>query len=154
VYASQLSALDLNGTAIVQVPDLPGKEWKGKIEFANPEIVADSRLNLVRVVIPNLNGILKPGMPAYVSIKSKEINTLTLPTDAVLRDGKMNTVWIQSGKNSFKMKMVELGLESGDRVQIKSGLQNGDVVVMRGAYLLHSEYVFKKGSDPMAGMKM
>jgi Cu(I)/Ag(I) efflux system membrane fusion protein len=154
VYASQLSALDLNGTAFVQVPDLPGKEWKGKIEFANPEIVADSRLNLVRVVIPNLNGILKPGMPAYVSIKSKEINTLTLPTDAVLRDGKMNTVWIQSGKNSFKMKMVELGLESGDRVQIKSGLQNGDVVVMRGAYLLHSEYVFKKGNDPMAGMKM
>ncbi len=154
VYASQLSALDLNGTVIVQVPDLPGKEWKGKIEFANPEIVADSRLNLVRVSIPNANGILKPGMPAYVKIKSREINTLTLPTDAVLRDGKMNTVWIQSGKNSFKMKMVELGLESGDRIEIKSGLQNGDVVVMKGAYLLHSEYVFKKGNNPMAGMKM
>ncbi|MBI1342454.1 MAG: efflux RND transporter periplasmic adaptor subunit [Terrimonas sp.] len=154
VYASQLSAVDLNGNAIVQIPDLPGKEWKGKIEFANPEIIPDSRLNLVRVTIPNPNGILKPGMPAYVSIKSKEIKTLTLPTDAVLRDGKMNTVWVQSGKNSFKMKMVEIGLESGDRIEIKSGLQNGDVVVMRGAYLLHSEYVFKKGDDPMAGMKM
>ncbi len=154
VYASQLSAIDLNGIAIVQIPDLPGKEWKGKIEFANPEIIPDSRLNLVRVTIPNPNGILKPGMPAYVSIKSREIKTLTLPTDAVLRDGKMNAVWIQSGKNSFKMKMVEIGLESGDRIEIKSGLQNGDVVVMRGAYLLHSEYVFKKGNDPMAGMKM
>jgi membrane fusion protein, copper/silver efflux system len=154
VYASQLSALDLNGLAIVQIPDLPGKEWEGKIEFANPEIVPDSRLNLVRVTIPNPNGILKPGMPAYVSIKSREIKTLTLPTDAVLRDGKMNTVWVQSGKNSFKMKMVDIGLESGDRIEIKSGLQNGDVVVMRGAYLLHSEYVFKKGNDPMAGMKM
>ncbi len=154
VYASQLSAVDLNGTAIVQIPDLPGKEWKGKIEFANPEIIPDSRLNLVRVTIPNSNGLLKPGMPAYVSIKSREIKTLTLPTDAVLRDGKMNTVWIQSGKNSFKMKMVEIGLESGDRIEIKSGLQNGDIVVMRGAYLLHSEYVFKKGNDPMGGMKM
>ncbi|MEO8771393.1 MAG: efflux RND transporter periplasmic adaptor subunit, partial [Ferruginibacter sp.] len=154
VYTSQLSALDLNGNAIVQIPDLPGKEWKGKIEFANPEIIPDSRLNLVRVTIPNPNGILKPGMPAYVSIKSREIKTLTLPTDAVLRDGTMNTVWVQSGKNSFKMKMVEIGLESGDRLEIKSGLQNGDIVVMRGAYLLHSEYVFKKGNDPMAGMKM
>jgi Cu(I)/Ag(I) efflux system membrane fusion protein len=66
----------------------------------------------------------------------------------------MNTVWVQSGKNSFKMKMVETGLESGDRIEIKSGLQNGDVVVMSGAYLLHSEYIFKKGIDPMAGMKM
>lgn len=154
VYASQLSEIDLNGTATVQIPDLPGKEWKGKIEFANPEIEANSRLNLLRVTIPNQNSLLKPGMPAYVMVKNKELKTLTLPTDAVLRDGKMNTVWVQSGKNTFKMKMVEIGLESGDRLEIKSGLQNGDIVVMSGAYLLHSEYVFKKGIDPMAGMKM
>ena len=154
VYASQLSAVNLNGIAIVQIPDLPGKEWKGKIEFANPEIITDSRLNLVRVTIPNPNGLLKPGMPAYVSIKSREVKSLTLPIDAVLRDGKMNTVWVQSAKNTFKIKMVEIGLESGDRIEIKSGLQEGDIVVMRGAYLLHSEYVFKKGNDPMAGMKM
>ena len=153
VYTSQLSAIDLNGTAVVQFPDIPGKEWKGKIEFANPEIVSDSRLNLVRVSIPNPGGLLKPGMPAYVSIKSKELNTLTLPSDAVLRDGKMNIVWVQSGKNSYKMKMVQTGLESGDRLEIKSGLQNGDVVVTRGAYLLNSEFVFKKGGNTMAGME-
>lgn len=151
VYTSQLSAIDLKGTATVQFPDIPGKEWKGKIEFANPEIVSDSRLNLVRVSIPNPNGLLKPGMPAYVSIKSKELNTLTLPSDAVLRDGKMNVVWVQSGKNSYKMKMVQTGLESGDRLEIKSGLQNGDVVVTRGAYLLNSEFVFKKGANAMSG---
>ena len=153
VYTSQLSAIDLKGTAIVQFPDIPGKEWKGKIEFANPEIVSDSRLNLVRVSIPNPGGLLKPGMPAYVRIKSKELNTLTLPSDAVLRDGKMNIVWVQSGKNSYKMKMVQTGLESGDRLEIKSGLQNGDVVVTRGAYLLNSEFVFKKGGNTMAGME-
>lgn len=153
VYTSQLSAIDMNGTAIVQFPDIPGREWKGKIEFANPEIVSDSRLNLVRVSIPNAGGLLKPGMPAYVSIKSKELNTLTLPSDAVLRDGKMNIVWMQSGKNSFKMKMVQIGLESGDRLEITSGLQNGDVVVTRGAYLLNSEFVFKKGGNTMAGME-
>lgn len=151
VYTSQLSAIDLKGTAIVQFPDKPGKEWKGKIEFANPEIVSDSRLNLVRVSIPNPGGLIKPGMPVYVIIKSKELNTLTLPSDAVLRDGKMNIVWVQSGKNSYKMKMVQTGLESGDRLEIKSGLQNGDVVVMSGAYLLQSEFVFKKGSDGMSG---
>ena len=154
VYTSQLSTIYLKGTATVQFPDIPGKEWKGKIEFANPEIVSDSRLNLVRVSIPNPNGLLKPGMPAYVSIKSKELNTLTLPSDAVLRDGKMNVVWVQSGKNSYKMKMVQTGLESGDRLEIKSGLQNGDVVVTRGAYLLNSEFVFKKGADAMGGMDM
>ncbi len=154
VYASQLSAVDLNGTATVQVPDLPGKEWNGKIEFANPEIVADSRLNLIRVTVPNANGALKPGMPAYVILKSRSVQSLTLPIGAVLRDGKMNTVWVQSGKNSFKTKMVQTGLESDDRIEIKSGLTEGDVIVTSGAYLINSEYIFQKGANPMAGMKM
>ncbi len=154
VYASELSGIDMTGLAVVQIPDLPGKEWTGKVEFANPEIAADSRLNLIRVTVPNENGQLKPGMPAYVTIKNKDVKALTLPADAVLRDGKMNIVWMQTDKNIYKMKMVETGLESGDRIEIRSGLQNGDVVVMRGAYLLQSEYVFKKGGNPMAGMKM
>jgi len=154
VYSSQLSALDMKGTALVQFPDIPGKEWRGKVTFANPEIVADSRLNLIRVTIPNKNGVLKPGMPAYVSIKSKELNTLTLPSDAVLRDGKMNIVWVKSGRGSFKMKMVKTGLESGDRLEIKSGLHEGDIVVTSGAYLINSEFIFKKGADAMGGMDM
>ena len=144
----------MKGTALVQFPDIPGKEWRGKVTFANPEIVADSRLNLIRVTIPNKNGVLKPGMPAYVSIKSKELNTLTLPSDAVLRDGKMNIVWVKSGRGSFKMKMVKTGLESGDRLEIKSGLHEGDIVVTSGAYLINSEFIFKKGADAMGGMDM
>ena len=154
VYASELSGIDMTGLAVVQIPDLPGKEWTGKVEFANPEIAADSRLNLIRVTVPNENGQLKPGMPAYVTIKNKNVKALTLPADAVLRNGKMNVIWLHSGKNIFKMKMVETGLESGDRIEIKSGIQNGDVVVMRGAYLLQSEYVFKKGGNAMGGMDM
>lgn len=154
VYATELSGIDLTGTALVQIPDLPGKEWTGKVEFANPEIAADSRLNLIRITIPNNDGQLKPGMPAYVTIKNKNVTALTLPADAVLRDGKMNVVWMQTGKNIYKMKMVETGLESGGRIEIKSGIKNGDVIITRGAYSLNSEYKFKKGANPMAGMKM
>ncbi|MEP7256586.1 MAG: efflux RND transporter periplasmic adaptor subunit [Ferruginibacter sp.] len=154
VYASELSGIDLTGTALVQIPDLPGKEWTGKVEFANPEIAADSRLNLIRITIPNNDGQLKPGMPAYVTIKNKNVTALTLPADAVLRDGKMNIVWMQTGKNIYKIKMVETGLESGGRIEIKSGIKNDDVIIIRGAYLLNSEYIFKKGANPMAGHDM
>ena len=52
------------------------------------------------------------------------------------------------------MTMVQTGLESGDRFEIKSGLQNGDVVVTRGAYLLNSDFVFKKGRNTMGGIDM
>lgn len=50
--------------------------------------------------------------------------------------------------------MLEIGEESKDRVEIKSGLKDREVVVTGGAYLLYSEYIFKIGSNPMEGMKM
>jgi membrane fusion protein, copper/silver efflux system len=154
VYSSQLSAIDREGQAIVQFPDIPGKEEKGKIEFLNPEINPDTRINLIRVSIPNQKHQLKPGMSAYVTIKNREYNTLSLPADAVIRDSRGASVWIQTGKNKFQYKMVELGIEGNDRVEIKSGLKAGDIVVVSGAYLLNSEYIFKTGSNPMEGMKM
>lgn len=151
VYTSQLAEVNRNSTAIVQLPDFENKEIKGRIEFVNPEINPDTRINLIRVSIPNPGNQLKPGMPAYVLLKSPQRQSLTLPIDAVIRDGKGATVWIKTGKNTFKSVMVETGLDSDDRIEIKSGLKSGDIVVLTGAYLLHSEYVFKKGADPMSG---
>jgi membrane fusion protein, copper/silver efflux system len=151
VYTSQLSSMDRNSVALVQLPDIDGKEVRGKIEFVNPEINPDTRINLIRVSIPNPGNQLKPGMPAYVILKSSQRNTLSLPIDAVIRDGKGATVWIKNGPHSFKPVMVRTGLEINDRIEIVSGLSDGDVVVISGTYLLHSEYVFRKGTDPMAG---
>ena len=79
---------------------------------------------------------------------------LSLPIDAVIRDGSGATAWIKTGPHSFKSVMVETGLESGDRLEITSGLKENDVVVTRGAYLLNSEYIFRKGANPMAGHDM
>ncbi len=154
MYTSQLSEVDLKGLAVVQLPDLGGREIKGNIKFVNPEINPDTRINLIRVSIPNADKQLKPGMPAYVILKSREHSSLTLPIDAVLRDGRGATVWVKTGAHSFKNKMVQVGLESNDRIEIISGLKTGEVIVISGTYLLQSEYIFKKGANPMEGMKM
>ena len=50
--------------------------------------------------------------------------------------------------------MVTVGAEANSRIEIMSGLQPGDLVVVTGSYLLNSEYIFKKGTNPMEGMKM
>jgi Cu(I)/Ag(I) efflux system membrane fusion protein len=42
---------------------------------------------------------------------------------------------------------VKTGQETDDRIEIVSGLREGDVVVLTGAYLLHSEWVFRKGVE-------
>jgi Cu(I)/Ag(I) efflux system membrane fusion protein len=154
VYASRLSAIDPNSKATVQFPDLPGKEINGRIEFVNPEINPDTRINLIRIAIPNPEGQLKPGMPAYVVIRNNQSHSLTLPAGAVIRNANSSLVWLQTGHNTYKSVMIETGYEDGDRVEIRSGLKPGDIVVTSGAYLVNSEYIFKHGADPMAGMKM
>jgi Cu(I)/Ag(I) efflux system membrane fusion protein len=88
VYTSQLAEVDRNSVATVQLPDFDGKEIKGRIEFVNPEINPDTRINLIRVSIPTMDNHLKPGMPAYVILKSRQRNSLTLPLMRVIRDGK------------------------------------------------------------------
>jgi Cu(I)/Ag(I) efflux system membrane fusion protein len=50
--------------------------------------------------------------------------------------------------------MVETGVEDGERIEIKSGIKEGDIVVTSGAYLLNSEYIFKRGANPMEGHGM
>jgi Cu(I)/Ag(I) efflux system membrane fusion protein len=155
LYSSQRSFVNNNSTAVVSFPDFAGKTIVGKISFENPELGEGTRINLIRIEVPNSDNQLKPGMAAYVALKSKtSSSTLSLPLDAVLRDSKGASVWIQTGKNTFRNVMVSLGVQGDDRVEIKSGLKNGDVVVTSGAYLINSEYIFKHGEDPMAGMKM
>jgi Cu(I)/Ag(I) efflux system membrane fusion protein len=152
-YTSQLSEIDRGGKAIVRLTNI-GKEITGNIQFVNPEINPDTRINLIRISVPNPANQLKPGMPAYVVLKNRQRNSLVLPSEAVIRGEKMNMVWIQIEKNTFKSVMVEIGLESDERIEIKGGLKEGDVVVTTGAYLINSEYIFKKGANPMGQMDM
>ncbi len=154
VYTSQLSEFNRNGTVNVQFPDLPGKILQGKIAFVNPEINPDNRVNLIRVEVPNKNNLLRPGMPAYVTVKDPQRKMVSLPSDAVLRNGKMSAIWVETAENVFKSRMVETGLEGDGFIEIKSGLQPGDAVVTSGAYLLQSEYIFRNGANPMEGMDM
>ncbi|HKH60794.1 MAG TPA: efflux RND transporter periplasmic adaptor subunit [Flavitalea sp.] len=150
VYATQLSRIPRVASATVQIPDA-GVEVNGKIEFANPELSPDSRVNIVRVTISNKNNRLRPGMSAYVNLRTTAKNSLNLPTDAVIRESKGATVWLKTGYNTFRSQMVSTGIESNGVVEITRGLKKGDVVVVRGTYLLHSEFIFKRGMDPMTG---
>jgi Cu(I)/Ag(I) efflux system membrane fusion protein len=60
-------------------------------------------------------------------MKIQSIQNLALPVDAVFVIVGA-AVWVQSGVNKFKYKMVELGQENGDRIEIRTGLKTGDIV--------------------------
>jgi membrane fusion protein, copper/silver efflux system len=145
VYTSQLSELDRNAPVVVRLPDVPGREWTGRNTFVNPEVDPAARINGVRVALRNTDGILKPGMAAEVTVTSGKQHSLTLPEAAVIRNANGSLVWVETGHNWFRPAMVETGVEDEGRVEIRSGLTAGDVVVTEGAYLVNSEYGLKHG---------
>jgi membrane fusion protein, copper/silver efflux system len=148
VYVTQLAKVPRAGTAKISVPDA-GIDLNGKIDFINPELTPDSRINIVRVTVPNHGYKLKPGMSVYISFKTTSKNSLNLATDAVIREKKGATVWLKTGPKSFRSQMVTTGIENNGVIEITHGLKAGDIVVVSGTYLLHSEYIFKRGTDPM-----
>ncbi len=123
----------------------------GKVTFLSPEYRAGSQIITLRVEIPNPDQKFLPGMQANVLLKQQNQNNITVPVEAVIRDEIGSHVWVTKGEGNYTSKMVETGMETADQIEIIAGLASTDTVVISGGYLLYSEYVLKKGGDPMAG---
>nr|WP_315171487.1 efflux RND transporter periplasmic adaptor subunit [uncultured Flavobacterium sp.] len=125
------------------------------VDFINPALQTSKQIIQLRGTIANQNNQWQAGQQAIVLLPSSEQKMkLTIPVDAVIRDGSGTHVWIEIGKGKYQPRMVAIGSETFDEVEITSGLKKGDVVVASGAYLLYSEFILKKGKNPMSGMKM
>ncbi|SDT18322.1 membrane fusion protein, Cu(I)/Ag(I) efflux system [Mucilaginibacter mallensis] len=155
LYANETANYKENDRVSVSFPDLGNQVINGKVEFVNPELSEASKVNLIRISIPNPQGLIQPGMLAYISINNGNNHTLAVPASAVLTDGNGSKVWVKNSDGSFSSKMIKPGNGNQNYVSVISGLNVGDIVVTNGAYLLNSEAIFKNGNDKsMGGMKM
>jgi len=149
LYASETGSSKENTPVTVTFPDLNGLAIKGKVEFTNPELSDDSKVALIRISIPNPQGLIRPGMLAYIAIASENKRSLAVPAASILTDGKGTKVWIKNTDGSFTPRMIKPGNGNQSYVSVLSGLNPGDIVVTNGAYLLNSEAYFKNGGDQM-----
>ncbi|MBB6109968.1 membrane fusion protein, Cu(I)/Ag(I) efflux system [Mucilaginibacter lappiensis] len=154
LYASETNSYKENDRVSVSFPDLGGQIINGKVEFINPELSNASKVNLIRISITNPQGLIRPGMLAYISIGNGSSRALAVPVSAILIDGKGSQVWVKNPDGSFSSRMIKPGNSNQSYVPVLSGLNAGDIVVTNGAYLLNSEAIFKNGGDNMADMKM
>jgi len=135
----------------VRVTGFENQPIEAKVTFLSPEFRANTQIMSMRASISNQTLALKPGMQAQVLFSHSTKNALSLPVDAVIRDGRGTHVYVQRGHNTFRPQMVKTGIEDFEKVEITEGLVEGDTVAVTGAYLLYSEIILKKGTDPMAG---
>ncbi|WP_448103690.1 efflux RND transporter periplasmic adaptor subunit [Pedobacter panaciterrae] len=150
VYPSEAKNIRMGQKVKVVIAGWEDQPQEMTISFITPSLQSGTQLTQIRGSIANPQNQWQPGLQANVFLPSaNKSNVLTLPVDAVIRDGKGMHVWIKKGKDSFEPRSVKTGQENNNEVEISEGLKNGDQVVVTGAYLLYSEYILKKGKNPV-----
>ncbi len=153
LYESELPFVKKDQKAIVRIPAHPERDWEARVDFIYPFLEGKTRTNMVRLVLPNPDGLLKPEMYVNVEIKNDLGDALSVPTSAVFNTGKQQYLFVAQDKGVFVPALVELGPVAGDRQLIRSGVKAGDAVVVDGNFLLDSESQLKAAArgDPHAG---
>ncbi|SHG91217.1 membrane fusion protein, Cu(I)/Ag(I) efflux system [Flavobacterium fluvii] len=154
VNVNYVKNLKLGQNATITFTDFPEKTIHTKVSFINPEINPDTRMLLIRMEIPNPNLLLKPGMQAIAQLTQSNAKGLYIPVNAVIREENATYIWLEKRPGVFENLMVETGIETNGMIEIKTEIDPAKKVVVTGAYAINSEYKFRKGSDPMEGMKM
>lgn len=117
-----------------------GETFDGRVESVLPQTAAASRSVELRIALTNRDGRLRPGMTAQVDIADGAPREgLLIPTEAVIRTGQRNVVIIAAADNRFMPAEVELGQMAGDRIEVRSGLSEGQRIVASGQFLIDSE---------------
>ncbi len=126
-----------NQDAEVSLVAYPGRVLHGKVLFVSDVIEADTRRNKVRIAFANADYSLKPNMFATVTLLAAEESRIVLPASALLMNNDRTTVFVAVAPWTFERRTVDPQLEEGDSVAIRSGLNPGDQVVVKGGILLN-----------------
>lgn len=150
LYPAEAGSIREGQQLKVVIPGWENQPQLMTVAFTNPALQANSQLTQIRGAIPNPNLQWQPGLQANIFLPLISTDqTRSLPVGAVIRDGKGAHIWIERSKGRFEPQVVKTGTEDFDRVEITEGLADGDQVVVTGAYLLYSEYILKKGKNPV-----
>lgn len=128
------------GRVTARVPAYPGESFAGRIESILPAADAATRTIQVRIALPNPQGRLRPGMTADVELAEGDARpALLVPAEAVIRTGRRTVVIVALDGGRFAPTEIEIGRRSGDRIEVRSGLSEGQRVVASGQFLIDSE---------------
>lgn len=144
-YESDLPLIKVGQSAEFTTTAKPGFIFKGKVSFIDPFIDTTTQTARVRLQADNPDQFLKPGMFVKASIRSS-INVgselpLVIPASAALITGKRAVVYVRtasSDKWKFEGREVVLGSKAGDYYEVRSGLKEGELVAVRGAFKIDS----------------
>ncbi len=135
VPAVYLGKIQVGQSLDILSDSFPGKKFVGRVVAVSPAIDPATNLGLVRIRISNPGGQIRLGMflSAQLPLET-HANALLVPSQAVYRDqnGQPRVYRVQG--EEAEAVPVKLGIETQDRVELLSGVQAGDTVILTGGY--------------------
>jgi RND family efflux transporter MFP subunit len=128
-------------------------EFTGVVSNTPPAFDAAARQFRVRLEVESPGRALWPGMFVNVELPVDSPEGLAVPASAVIYSGARKTVYVAKDQGLFEPREVETGWSSGDLVEVRKGLDEGERVVVSGNFLIDSEARMKGASKPAAAAK-
>lgn len=140
-YEQQIDRFELGQPIRISVEALKAEQFDASVTFIDPVLNSRSRVTRVRAVIENKKELLKPGMfvKGRIDVGSTRLEeALMVPSSAVLWTGERSVVYVQPDptKPNYQLTTVQIGRRSDDHYEVLSGLQLGDRVVVKGAFVI------------------
>jgi multidrug efflux pump subunit AcrA (membrane-fusion protein)/YHS domain-containing protein len=116
-----------------------GRGFRARMSDVLPQFDPQTRTLKTRFELDNPSYILRPDMFVDVEIQVNMPEAITVPADAIIDSGRRKTVFVERGSGMFEPRAVETGWRLGSRVEITSGLDRGERIVVSGNFLIDSE---------------
>jgi cobalt-zinc-cadmium efflux system membrane fusion protein len=136
IYEKDLAAAKMGEEAQVTLNAYPDQHWTGRVSVVSDAVDPATRTLRVRVVLPNSDGHIKPGLFGAIRLLRSSGRGILVPSAAVLREGDASYIFVSKGNGRFVRTSVKLGRAVDGTLEILSGLNAGDTIVSDGALLL------------------
>jgi cobalt-zinc-cadmium efflux system membrane fusion protein len=144
VHAFERDAIRVEPGAVARVTfsALPGRSISGTVTWVGSQVDTSSRTIPVRVEVENQGGRLRPGMSAtaWIPLGDAGATIVAVPAAALQRTEEGWSVFVPRGDHAFEVRAVGRGRDLGGEVEVLSGLEPGELVVVEGAFLLKAEH--------------
>jgi len=140
VPEQQVRLVRLGEEVTLEIPALAGEKRKGRLVFIGHTVDPKTRTVLIRTELDNASGALKPEMIGSFSLLTGgDRAVLSVPESAVVFEGDTARVWVATGKPNERrllLRQIKAGIERNGRIEVVSGLNEGDTVVTAGSLFI------------------